>query len=125
MHKIQNDFKLVSEKTVGLSSHFCVLYYMKCNQIPGLATFVTFYFLSSSDSNSPQVVKKPPVNSSEEWSTKRTCDDTVSTISSLHSSPTVSPQGSPRKGLQPKPFLASFFFFTLFAFYPLQIILLI
>uniref|UniRef100_I3KKV0 Rap guanine nucleotide exchange factor (GEF) 6 n=1 Tax=Oreochromis niloticus TaxID=8128 RepID=I3KKV0_ORENI len=31
-------------------------------------------------------------------STKRTCDDTVSTISSLHSSPTVSPQGSPRKG---------------------------
>uniref|UniRef100_A0A668UFF8 Rap guanine nucleotide exchange factor (GEF) 6 n=1 Tax=Oreochromis aureus TaxID=47969 RepID=A0A668UFF8_OREAU len=32
----------------------------------------------------------------------RTCDDTVSTISSLHSSPTVSPQGSPRKGLQPK-----------------------
>uniref|UniRef100_A0AAX7T6C1 Rap guanine nucleotide exchange factor (GEF) 6 n=1 Tax=Astatotilapia calliptera TaxID=8154 RepID=A0AAX7T6C1_ASTCA len=81
-------------------SHFCVLYYMKCNQIPGLATFVTFYFLSSSDSNSPQVVKKPPVNSSEEWSTKRTCDDTVSTISSLHSSPTVSPQGSPRKGLR-------------------------
>lgn len=92
-------------------SHFCVLYYMKCNQIPGLVTFVTFYFLSSSDSNSPQVVKKPPVNSSEEWSTKRTCDDTVSTISSLHSSPTVSPQGSPRKGLQPKPFLASFFFY--------------
>uniref|UniRef100_A0AAX7T813 Rap guanine nucleotide exchange factor (GEF) 6 n=1 Tax=Astatotilapia calliptera TaxID=8154 RepID=A0AAX7T813_ASTCA len=83
-------------------SHFCVLYYMKCNQIPGLATFVTFYFLSSSDSNSPQVVKKPPVNSSEEWSTKRTCDDTVSTISSLHSSPTVSPQGSPRKGLVTK-----------------------
>uniref|UniRef100_A0A668UF96 Rap guanine nucleotide exchange factor (GEF) 6 n=1 Tax=Oreochromis aureus TaxID=47969 RepID=A0A668UF96_OREAU len=38
------------------------------------------------------------MNSSEEWSTKRTCDDTVSTISSLHSSPTVSPQGSPRKG---------------------------
>uniref|UniRef100_A0A8D3D2J2 Rap guanine nucleotide exchange factor (GEF) 6 n=1 Tax=Scophthalmus maximus TaxID=52904 RepID=A0A8D3D2J2_SCOMX len=50
------------------------------------------------DSNSPQVVKKPPVNSSEEWSTKRPSDDTVSTISSLHSSPTVSPQGSPRKG---------------------------
>uniref|UniRef100_A0A665WYL1 Rap guanine nucleotide exchange factor (GEF) 6 n=1 Tax=Echeneis naucrates TaxID=173247 RepID=A0A665WYL1_ECHNA len=53
---------------------------------------------SSSDSNSPQVVKKPPVNSSEEWSAKRPSDDTVSTISSLHSSPTVSPQGSPRKG---------------------------
>ncbi|XP_042355934.1 rap guanine nucleotide exchange factor 6 isoform X4 [Plectropomus leopardus] len=49
------------------------------------------------NSNSPQVVKKPPVNSSEEWSTKRPSDDTVSTISSLHSSPTVSPQGSPRK----------------------------
>ncbi|XP_029030128.1 rap guanine nucleotide exchange factor 6 isoform X3 [Betta splendens] len=48
-------------------------------------------------SNSPQVVKKPPVNSSEEWSAKRPSDDTVSTISSLHSSPTVSPQGSPRK----------------------------
>uniref|UniRef100_A0A7N8YHU1 Rap guanine nucleotide exchange factor 6 n=1 Tax=Mastacembelus armatus TaxID=205130 RepID=A0A7N8YHU1_9TELE len=41
---------------------------------------------------------KPPVSSSEEWSTKRPSDDTVSTISSLHSSPTVSPQGSPRKG---------------------------
>ncbi|XP_039474206.1 rap guanine nucleotide exchange factor 6 isoform X2 [Oreochromis aureus] len=53
--------------------------------------------IASLNSNSPQVVKKPPVNSSEEWSTKRTCDDTVSTISSLHSSPTVSPQGSPRK----------------------------
>uniref|UniRef100_A0A8C9Z387 Rap guanine nucleotide exchange factor (GEF) 6 n=1 Tax=Sander lucioperca TaxID=283035 RepID=A0A8C9Z387_SANLU len=50
------------------------------------------------DSYSPQVVKKPPVNSSEDWSTKRPSDDTVSTISSLHSSPTVSPQGSPRKG---------------------------
>ncbi|XP_028451253.1 rap guanine nucleotide exchange factor 6 isoform X2 [Perca flavescens] len=49
------------------------------------------------NSHSPQVVKKPPVNSSEDWSTKRPSDDTVSTISSLHSSPTVSPQGSPRK----------------------------
>uniref|UniRef100_A0A8C5AQC5 Rap guanine nucleotide exchange factor (GEF) 6 n=1 Tax=Gadus morhua TaxID=8049 RepID=A0A8C5AQC5_GADMO len=29
---------------------------------------------------------------------KRPCEDTVSTVSSLHSSPTVSPQGSPRKG---------------------------
>lgn len=45
------------------------------------------------------MVKKPPVNSSEEWNTKRPSDDTVSTVSSLHSSPTVSPQGSPRKGL--------------------------
>ncbi|XP_039633897.1 rap guanine nucleotide exchange factor 6 [Perca fluviatilis] len=49
------------------------------------------------NSHSPQVVKKPPVNLSEDWSTKRPSDDTVSTISSLHSSPTVSPQGSPRK----------------------------
>ena len=48
--------------------------------------------------NTPQVIKKAPVPSSEEWSTKRPSDDTVSTISSLHSSPTVSPQGSPRKG---------------------------
>ncbi|XP_038563500.1 rap guanine nucleotide exchange factor 6 isoform X6 [Micropterus salmoides] len=40
------------------------------------------------NSNSPQVVKKPPVNST---------DDTISILSSLHSSPTVSPQGSPRK----------------------------
>lgn len=53
---------------------------------------------SCPDSNSPQVIKKPPVNSSEEWSSKRPSEDTVSTISSLHSSPTVSPQGSPRKG---------------------------
>ncbi|CAG08789.1 unnamed protein product [Tetraodon nigroviridis] len=53
----------------------------------------------STYSNSPQVVKKPPVSSSEEWNTKRPSDDTVSTVSSLHSSPTVSPQGSPRKGL--------------------------
>ncbi|KAI4814663.1 hypothetical protein KUCAC02_003851 [Chaenocephalus aceratus] len=44
--------------------------------------------------NTPQVIKKAPVPSSEEWSTKRPSDDTVS---SLHSSPTVSPQGSPRK----------------------------
>uniref|UniRef100_A0A673APB6 Rap guanine nucleotide exchange factor 6 n=1 Tax=Sphaeramia orbicularis TaxID=375764 RepID=A0A673APB6_9TELE len=54
--------------------------------------------LSTPNSNSPQVVKKPPVTSAEEWSIKRPSDDTVSTISSLHSSPTVSPQGSPRKG---------------------------
>uniref|UniRef100_A0A3Q3KXE5 Rap guanine nucleotide exchange factor (GEF) 6 n=1 Tax=Labrus bergylta TaxID=56723 RepID=A0A3Q3KXE5_9LABR len=54
--------------------------------------------IGTPNSNSPQVVKKPPLTSSEEWSTKRPSDDTVSTISSLHSSPTVSPQGSPRKG---------------------------
>ncbi|KAG7215886.1 hypothetical protein INR49_002522, partial [Caranx melampygus] len=53
--------------------------------------------IGTPNSNSPQVVKKPQVTSSEEWSTKRPSDDTVSTISSLHSSPTVSPQGSPRK----------------------------
>ncbi|XP_054873140.1 rap guanine nucleotide exchange factor 6 isoform X2 [Amphiprion ocellaris] len=53
--------------------------------------------IGTPNSNSPQVVKKPPVNSSEDWSSKRPSDDTVSTISSLHSSPTVSPQGSPRK----------------------------
>ncbi|KAF7666715.1 hypothetical protein LDENG_00094700 [Lucifuga dentata] len=53
--------------------------------------------IGTSYANSPQVVKKPPVSSAEEWSTKRPSDDTVSTISSLHSSPTVSPQGSPRK----------------------------
>ncbi|MEQ2170424.1 hypothetical protein GOODEAATRI_000138, partial [Goodea atripinnis] len=44
------------------------------------------------------VVKKPAVNSSDEWCAKRPSDDTVSIVSSLHSSPTVSPQGSPRKG---------------------------
>ncbi|XP_036975174.1 rap guanine nucleotide exchange factor 6-like isoform X6 [Acanthopagrus latus] len=53
--------------------------------------------IGTPNSNSPQVVKKPPVSSSEDWSAKRPSDDTVSTISSLHSSPTVSPQGSPRK----------------------------
>uniref|UniRef100_A0A671XWC1 Rap guanine nucleotide exchange factor 6 n=1 Tax=Sparus aurata TaxID=8175 RepID=A0A671XWC1_SPAAU len=56
----------------------------------------------STYSNSPQVVKKPPVSSSEDWNAKRPSDDTVSTISSLHSSPTVSPQGSPRKGVLQK-----------------------
>ncbi|XP_021180646.2 rap guanine nucleotide exchange factor 6 isoform X2 [Fundulus heteroclitus] len=49
------------------------------------------------NSSSPQVAKKPTTNSSDEWSAKRPSDDTVSTVSSLHSSPTVSPQGSPRK----------------------------
>ncbi|XP_061659866.1 rap guanine nucleotide exchange factor 6 isoform X2 [Syngnathoides biaculeatus] len=48
--------------------------------------------------SSPQVVKKPPASSADEWAAKRASDDTVSTISSRHSSPTVSPQGSPRKG---------------------------
>ncbi|XP_072302156.1 rap guanine nucleotide exchange factor 6 isoform X2 [Eucyclogobius newberryi] len=55
---------------------------------------------SGSTSSSPQVVKKPPAPSAEEWSSlkeKRPSEDTVSTVSSLHSSPTVSPQGSPRK----------------------------
>ncbi|XP_032431425.1 rap guanine nucleotide exchange factor 6 isoform X4 [Xiphophorus hellerii] len=54
--------------------------------------------IGTPNSNSPQVVKKPSANSSDEWSAKRPSDDTVSTVSSLHSSPTVSPQGSPRKG---------------------------
>ncbi|PWA23110.1 hypothetical protein CCH79_00002472 [Gambusia affinis] len=53
--------------------------------------------LGAANSNSPQVVKKPSANSSDEWSAKRPSDDAVSTVSSLHSSPTVSPQGSPRK----------------------------
>ncbi|KAM8835829.1 rap guanine nucleotide exchange factor 6 isoform 3-T3 [Synchiropus picturatus] len=53
--------------------------------------------IGNPNSNSPQVVKKPPVSTADEWTTKRPSDDTVSTISSLHSSPTVSPQGSPRK----------------------------
>ncbi|KAM6911328.1 rap guanine nucleotide exchange factor 6 isoform 2-T2 [Lycodopsis pacificus] len=48
-------------------------------------------------SNSPQVVKKPPAIPSEEWSSKRPSDDSVSMVSSRHSSPTASPQGSPRK----------------------------
>lgn len=66
-----------------------------------ISVIVISYFNSlvfPSDSNSPQVVKKPPVSSSEEWSSKRPSDDAVSLISSLHSSPTVSPHGSPRKG---------------------------
>ncbi|KAM7398331.1 hypothetical protein PAMA_006305 [Pampus argenteus] len=53
--------------------------------------------IGTPNSNSPQVVKKPPVSTADEWSAKKPSDDTVSTISSLHSSPTVSPQGSPRK----------------------------
>ncbi|XP_036443877.1 LOW QUALITY PROTEIN: rap guanine nucleotide exchange factor 6-like [Colossoma macropomum] len=47
------------------------------------------------NSSSPQVVKKTSI-STEECSGKRT-EDATSTVSSLHSSPTVSPQGSPRK----------------------------
>ncbi|XP_014053476.1 rap guanine nucleotide exchange factor 2 isoform X8 [Salmo salar] len=58
------------------------------------------------NSSSPQVIKKPPssqLSQSEDspWIVKRPAEDTVSTVSSLHSSPTVSPQGSPRKGLHP------------------------
>lgn len=58
------------------------------------------------DSSSPLVIKKPPssqLSQSEDspWIVKRPAEDTVSTVSSLHSSPTVSPQGSPRKGLHP------------------------
>ncbi|CAL8303548.1 unnamed protein product, partial [Gadus morhua 'NCC'] len=53
--------------------------------------------LNTPSAASPQVVKKPPVSTADEWSSKRPCEDTVSTVSSLHSSPTVSPQGSPRK----------------------------
>ncbi|KAM7374649.1 hypothetical protein PAMP_007295 [Pampus punctatissimus] len=53
--------------------------------------------IGTPNSNSPQVVKKPPVSTADEWNAKKPSDDTVSTISSLHSSPTVSPQGSPRK----------------------------
>nr|XP_057942614.1 rap guanine nucleotide exchange factor 6 isoform X4 [Doryrhamphus excisus] len=49
------------------------------------------------NSSSPLGGKKPPVSSADEWSSKRPSDDTVSTVSSLHSSPTASPQGSPRK----------------------------
>ncbi|KAM6970037.1 rap guanine nucleotide exchange factor 6 [Aplochiton taeniatus] len=49
-------------------------------------------------SSSPQVIKKPPVSSADDWTShRRAVDDTASTLSSLHSSPTVSPQGSPRK----------------------------
>ncbi|KAL2095138.1 hypothetical protein ACEWY4_009857 [Coilia grayii] len=46
--------------------------------------------------SSPQVQKKPS-SAGEEWSGKR-AEDSMSIASSLHSSPTVSPQGSPRKG---------------------------
>ncbi|KAM9499649.1 rap guanine nucleotide exchange factor 6-like isoform 8-T8 [Salvelinus alpinus] len=57
---------------------------------------------SAHNSSSPQVIKKHPSSqlSQSEDSTcfgKRPAEDTVSTVSSLHSSPTVSPQGSPRK----------------------------
>uniref|UniRef100_A0A8C7V1L1 Rap guanine nucleotide exchange factor (GEF) 6 n=1 Tax=Oncorhynchus mykiss TaxID=8022 RepID=A0A8C7V1L1_ONCMY len=55
------------------------------------------------NSSSPQVIKKPSSSQhsqSEDGSCfgMRPAEDTVSTVSSLHSSPTVSPQGSPRKG---------------------------
>uniref|UniRef100_A0A671Q209 Rap guanine nucleotide exchange factor 6-like n=1 Tax=Sinocyclocheilus anshuiensis TaxID=1608454 RepID=A0A671Q209_9TELE len=48
--------------------------------------------------NSPQMLKKA-AGAAEDLSVKRP-DDTA-TVSSLHSSPTVSPQGSPRKGTTP------------------------
>ncbi|XP_042165467.1 rap guanine nucleotide exchange factor 6 isoform X1 [Oncorhynchus tshawytscha] len=54
------------------------------------------------NSSSPQVIKKPS-SSQHSQSDDGSCfgmrpaEDTVSTVSSLHSSPTVSPQGSPRK----------------------------
>ncbi|KAI4904717.1 hypothetical protein NFI96_023993 [Prochilodus magdalenae] len=47
------------------------------------------------NSGSPQVAKKTSI-SAEECSGRRT-EDITSAVSSLHSSPTVSPQGSPRK----------------------------
>lgn len=58
------------------------------------------------DSSSPLVIKRPPssqLSQSEDspWSGKRSAEDTVSIVSSLHSSPTISPQGSPRKGIHP------------------------
>ncbi|XP_067231580.1 rap guanine nucleotide exchange factor 6 isoform X2 [Chanodichthys erythropterus] len=49
--------------------------------------------------NSPQTPKKAAV-AAEDSSVKRSED--ASTVSSLHSSPTVSPQGSPRKGGAPR-----------------------
>ncbi|XP_062392031.1 rap guanine nucleotide exchange factor 6 isoform X2 [Sardina pilchardus] len=48
------------------------------------------------NSGSPQVQKKAS-GAGEDWSGKR-AEDSVSIASSLHPSPTVSPQGSPRKG---------------------------
>uniref|UniRef100_A0A3B3RK11 Rap guanine nucleotide exchange factor (GEF) 6 n=1 Tax=Paramormyrops kingsleyae TaxID=1676925 RepID=A0A3B3RK11_9TELE len=52
---------------------------------------------------SPQVLKKT-TSSVEDWPTRKpgASEDTVSITSSLHSTPTVSPQGSPRKGGAPK-----------------------
>ncbi|KAJ8408764.1 hypothetical protein AAFF_G00245820 [Aldrovandia affinis] len=53
--------------------------------------------IAAHNSSSPQVPKKP-ASSAEEWTAKKASEDTLSTVSSLHSSPTVSPQDSPRKG---------------------------
>ncbi|XP_036380052.1 rap guanine nucleotide exchange factor 6-like isoform X1 [Megalops cyprinoides] len=53
--------------------------------------------IAAHNSSSPQVVKKP-ASSAEDWTPKKAPEDTLSTVSSLHSSPTVSPQDSPRKG---------------------------
>ncbi|XP_062309147.1 rap guanine nucleotide exchange factor 6 isoform X1 [Osmerus eperlanus] len=60
------------------------------------------------NSSSPQVVKKPPMGNSlapagererepGDWTRGRAPEDSMSVVSSLHSSPTISPQGSPRK----------------------------
>uniref|UniRef100_A0AAY4EDZ6 Uncharacterized protein n=1 Tax=Denticeps clupeoides TaxID=299321 RepID=A0AAY4EDZ6_9TELE len=52
------------------------------------------------NSSSPQIMKKHSV-SGEDGSGKR-AEDNISIVSSLHSSPTISPQGSPRKVGLPK-----------------------
>ena len=90
----------MSTPELELELCFTSLYsvYLQCASCEPTLRFVSSFF--PLDSNSPQVVKRPPVPSCDEWNTKRPSDDTVSTISSLHSSPTVSPQGSPRKGLK-------------------------
>ena len=100
----------MSKAAVCSMQYFPVLYY-RCFTNSKLNLPFCNLFFSPPDSNSPQVVKKPPVSSADEWSNKRPSDDTVSTISSLPSSPTVSPQGSPRKGLQQK-------LFTVYGRYP-------
>ncbi|XP_066572987.1 rap guanine nucleotide exchange factor 6 isoform X2 [Amia ocellicauda] len=57
--------------------------------------------IASFSTSSPQFIKKPASTSEEvniNVNCKRGTDETVSAASSLHSSPPVSPQGSPRKG---------------------------
>ncbi|XP_041121713.1 rap guanine nucleotide exchange factor 6-like isoform X13 [Polyodon spathula] len=53
--------------------------------------------IALSSAGSPQCVKKTD-GTSDDVSCKRAADDAISTASSLHSSPPVSPQGSPHKG---------------------------